>query len=191
MAEPPPHPGPLRPPSGEGELRKGIEPKWQGRKFADAIVVLGCPAPGALKRRLEHGIQLFHEGAAPLLLLSGGGDGPVPEAEIMRQLALARGMPKSAFLVEPASRNTVENAREAARLLRSQGRNTVLLVSDRSHLPRAILLFRLTGLRVAGWAGVPPRSLLWETGAAIREFAALPGSLLRALFGADRAITTS
>ena len=101
----------------------------------------------------------------------------------MRQLALAQGMLKSAFLVEPASRNTVENAREAARLLRPQGRNTVLLVSDRSHLPRAILLFRLTGLRVAGWAGVPPRSLLWETGAAIREFAALPGSLLRALFG--------
>jgi len=82
-----------------------------------------------------------------LLLLSGGGDGPVPEAEIMRQLALAQGMLKSAFLVEPASRNTVENAREAARLLRPQGRNTVLLVSDRSHPPRhpAVPTYRIAG----------------------------------------------
>ena len=136
-------------------------------------------------------MRLYHEGAAPLLLLSGGGAGPVPEAEIMRELALARGMPETALLVEPASRNTVENAREAARLLRPRGRNSVLLVTNRSHLPRATLLFRVTGLRVTGWAGVPPRSLLWETGAAIREFAALPCSLLRALFQADRAITTS
>ena len=162
-----------------------------GHPIADAIVVLGCPAPDALKRRLERGMRLYHDRAAPLLLLSGGGAGPMPEAEIMRELALARGMPKSALLVEPASRNTVENAREAARLLRPECRNSVLLVSDRAHLPRAALLFRLAGLRVAGRAGIPPRSLLWETGAAIRECAALPGSLLRALFQADRAITTS
>lgn len=135
-------------------------------------------------------MRLYHEGAASLLLLSGGGAGPMPEAEIMRELALAQGVPKRALLVEPASRNTVENALEVAKLLRPQGRNSVLLVSDRSHLPRAALLFRLAGLRVAGWAGVRPRSLLRETGAAIRECAVLPWSLLRALVQADRAVTT-
>jgi uncharacterized SAM-binding protein YcdF (DUF218 family) len=153
-------------------------------------VVLGCPSRSVLKKRLERGMRLYHEGAASLILLSGGGAGPVPEAEIMRELALARGVPNSALLVEPASRNTVENAREVARLLRPQGRNSVLLVSDRSHLPRAVLLFRLAGLRVAGWAGIRPRSLLWETGAAMRECAALPWSLLCALLQADQAITT-
>ena len=150
-------------------------------RSADAIVVLGCRGSAGLTRRLDRGIDLFRKGAAPLLLLSGGGTGRVPEAEIMRRMALARGVPDPALLVEPGSRDTVENAWGAARLLRSQGRRSVLLVSDRAHLPRAALLFRLAGLRVAGWAGVPPPSIQWEIGAAIRECAALPKSLVRAL----------
>jgi uncharacterized SAM-binding protein YcdF (DUF218 family) len=121
-----------------------------------------------------------------LLLLSGGGSGPMPEAEFMQQIALAGGVPETALLVEPRSRNTVENAREAARLLRPRGGREVLLVSDRPHLLRAALLFRLAGLRVAGRAGVRPRSMLWEAGAAVRECLAFPGSLLRALLHARR-----
>jgi uncharacterized SAM-binding protein YcdF (DUF218 family) len=153
-------------------------------------VVLGCPASPALIRRLECGIRLYREGAAPLLLLSGGGSGPVTEAEIMQQIALSRGMPERALLVETRSDNTVENAREAARLLRPRGVREVLLVSDRSHLPRAAMLFHLAGLRVAGWAGVRPRSMLWEAAAVIRECLALPRSLARALRHARRAASS-
>jgi uncharacterized SAM-binding protein YcdF (DUF218 family) len=138
-------------------------------------------------RRLDRGIRLYRERAAPLLLLSGGGAGLVPEADIMCEIALARGVPERALLVERQSRNTVENAREAAQLLQSHDGHSVLLVSDRSHLLRAALLFRLAGLRVAGWAGVPPQSLLWEMAAAIRECVAFPRSLFRALLRADRA----
>ena len=119
-------------------------------------------------------------------MLSGGGSGPVPEAEIMQQIALSHGVPERALLVETQSDNTVENAREAARLLRPRGVREVLLVSDRSHLPRAALLFHLAGLRVTGWAGVRPRSMLWEAGAVIRECLAFPGSLARALRRARR-----
>jgi uncharacterized SAM-binding protein YcdF (DUF218 family) len=117
-------------------------------------------------------------------VLSGGGAGPVPEAEIMRHRALARGLPETALLIEPRSRNTVENARETARLLHARGLRSVLLVSDRVHLPRAALLFRLAGLRVAGRAGVPPPSIQWEIGTAIRELVALPRSLVRAMLHA-------
>jgi uncharacterized SAM-binding protein YcdF (DUF218 family) len=143
--------------------------------------VLGCRPSAALTRRLNHAIGLFEAGAAPLLLLSGGGTGPVPEAEIMRQQALARGVPDVALLVEPRSRNTVENARETSRLLLPRNGRRVLLVSDRAHLPRAALLFRLAGLRVTGWAGVRAPSILSELDAAVREFVALPRSLARAL----------
>ncbi|HWZ69187.1 MAG TPA: YdcF family protein, partial [Stellaceae bacterium] len=94
--------------------------------------MLGCRPPAGLTRRLNHGIYLFRAGVAPLLLLSGGGSGPVPEAEIMRRIAIARGVPEAALLVEPGSRDTVENAREAARLRwRPRGGRFVLLVSDR------------------------------------------------------------
>lgn len=151
---------------------------------ADAIVVLGCRGRAVLNRRLDLAIRLFDRGAAPLLVLSGGGFGPVPEAENMRRAAIARGVPEPALLIDPVSCNTCENARETARLLRRRGLNSVFLVSDRAHLPRAAFLFRLAGLRVAGRAGVSPGSVRQEAVAALRELAALPWSLLRAVFTA-------
>jgi uncharacterized SAM-binding protein YcdF (DUF218 family) len=147
---------------------------------ADAIVVLGCRGPAALLRRLEIGIRLYEAGTAPLLVLSGGGSGPLPEAEVMRQAAVAHGVSETAMLVDTVSRDTVENAREAARLLSARELRSVLLVSDRVHLPRATLLFRLAGLRVAGRAAVPAYSLRRAASAALREIFAMPWSLLRA-----------
>jgi uncharacterized SAM-binding protein YcdF (DUF218 family) len=135
-----------------------------------------------MRQRVDHGIRLFEAGAAPVLLLSGGGAGPMPEAEIMRGMALARGVPEAALLIEITSRDTVGNAREAARLLGAGGGRSVLLVSDRAHLPRAALLFRLAGLRIAGWAGLRPPSLRQELSGVLRECAALPWSLVRAVF---------
>src|SRR5271169_6400 len=96
---------------------------------ADAIVVLGCKPAARLRRRVERGVRLYQEGVAPVLLLSGGGSGPEPEAELMRGIALAYGVPQAALLIEPHSRDTVGNARETALLLRAHGLSTVVLVS--------------------------------------------------------------
>jgi uncharacterized SAM-binding protein YcdF (DUF218 family) len=156
-------------------------------RTADAIVVLGCRAPAALKRRLERGVELFQEQAAPLLVLSGGGAGPISEAEMMRDTALARGVPSAALLIEARSRSTRENARETARLLGSRGLTAVLLVSDRAHLPRATILFRLAGLKVAGWAAPPRHSIRWEVRLAMHELGALPRGLIRVLFKQESA----
>ncbi len=116
-----------------------------------------------------------------MLLLSGGGRGPEPEAEIMRRIALTGGVPQAALLIEPNSRDTLGNAREAALLLRTHGLRTVVLVSDRAHLRRAAPLFRLAGVAVAGRSGLRAPSLWPEIVATIREMAALPCSLVRAL----------
>jgi len=151
---------------------------------ADAIVVLGCRGSAALNRRLEIGIRLFESGAAPLLVLSGGGSGPLPEVEAMRRAAIAHGVPETALLIDPVSRDTLENARETARLLSARGLRSVLLVTDRAHLPRAAVLFRLAGMRVAGQAGVPARSRWREAAGSFREIIALPWSLLRAVLSA-------
>jgi uncharacterized SAM-binding protein YcdF (DUF218 family) len=153
---------------------------WRSLPKADAIVVLGCKS-ARLRRRVECGVRLYREGAAPVLLLSGGGRGPEPEAEIMRRIALTGGVPPAALLIEPNSRDTVGNARETALLLRTHGLRTVVLVSDHAHLPRAALLFRLAGVAVASRSGVRAPSPLREIVATIREMAALPCSLVRAL----------
>jgi uncharacterized SAM-binding protein YcdF (DUF218 family) len=149
---------------------------------ADAIVVLGCKSAARLRRRVECGVRLYREGVAPVLVLSGGGNGPEPEAELMRGMALAHGVPQAALLIEANSRDTVGNARETALLLRAHGLRTVVLVSDRAHLLRAAPLFRLAGVTVAGRSGLRAPSLPREIVAAIREMAALPCSLVHALF---------
>jgi len=62
---------------------------------ADAIVVLGCRVDNAglpserMRRRMALAVALYRDGAAPLIVLSGGGLGPVAEAAAMRDLALA------------------------------------------------------------------------------------------------------
>ena len=120
---------------------------------------------------------MFRQGAAPVLVLSGGGTGVVPEAEVMGDLARAAGVPEAALLVEPHSRNTFENARETARLLHARGLRTVILVSDRVHLPRAALLFRRAGLRVAGRAAAAPPAPLRELMLGLREAGAFARTL--------------
>ena len=145
-------------------------------------MVLGCRPSARLRRRVGRGVQLWREGRAPVLLLSGGGRGPVPEAEIMRCLAMAGGVPPAALLIEPVSRNTLGNARQTARLLRAHGLRSVVLVSDRAHLPRAAMLFRLAGIAVTGRSGVRAGSLPGEIGQVLREAVVLPWSLAQAIW---------
>ena len=148
-------------------------------------MVLGCrlrdgrPTP-ALARRVACGIACWQEGAAPKLLFTGGGEG-MSEAAAMAALAAAASVPEDAILLETDARNTVENAQKSARLLRGAGLSRVLLVSDRYHLPRAGLLFRMAGLVIVATAHPPPRRAREEALPWLREGAALPISLLRML----------
>ena len=131
--------------------------------MADAVVVLGAAlaAPGvggpALLRRLEHGVGEFFARRAAYLLVSGGVVGPPPaEAEVMRDLALARGVPGERIVVEPCARNTFENALYVGRIMRERDWRHVIVVTDAAHLPRALFVFRRLGLEVEG-SGVPRR----------------------------------
>lgn len=126
---------------------------------ADAVVVLGgrlmpdgrCGPASA--RRVRRGIELHAAGAAPLLVLSGGGSRPCAEAVAMKAVALEAGIPEEAIRIEPHSMNTFENAREVARMLAPDGLHRIILVTDAYHLPRARFLFRAVGLKVT--ASVP------------------------------------
>ncbi len=146
---------------------------------ADAIVVLGCRVDAAglpserMRRRMALAVALYRDGAAPLIVLSGGGLGPVAEAAAMRDLALAAGIPAAALLLEPDSRDTLANAVNTARLLKALGKRRVVLVTDRLHLPRAALLFRRAGLDIVGVAGVPARSIRKALAAVFYEIAGL------------------
>ena len=136
----------------------------------------GSPSP-ALERRVRHGIALVQAGRAAALLMTGGG--VRPEAPVMRDLAVAAGVPADRVHVEARARNTIENALFSAPLIRAAGWRRLLVVTDSFHRPRAAYIFRRFGLDVAV-AGVRPEqpSGQWWL-AHLREAVALPWTMLR------------
>lgn len=65
----------------------------------------------------------------------------------MRDLLLADGVPAQAIHLEGRSRNTHENILLARPILESLGTRDVVIVTDRTHAPRARLIARGLGLR--------------------------------------------
>lgn len=120
---------------------------------AGAIVVLGAaqyvgrPSP-VLRARLDHAIALWHQGMAPLLIVTGGrgrGD-TTTEAAVGRRYAVQRGVPASAILLETEGRTTSQSMAGIAALMGNRSRKDVLMVSDPFHMFRLIILARRHGL---------------------------------------------
>jgi uncharacterized SAM-binding protein YcdF (DUF218 family) len=128
---------------------------------AEAIVILGGAIKPAIPPRpwidvMEsgdraiYGAQLYKEGKAPLLILSGGridwkGGGP-PESADMAKLVEALGVPSTAILQDPDSLNTYENAVNVKAILQDQGINRILLVTSAMHMPRSLRIFQKQGI---------------------------------------------
>lgn len=126
---------------------------------AQAIVVLGggsyrgAPEYGGdtvnrhSLERLRYGARLARRTGLPLLVTGGAPFGGRPEAEAMQE-ALQVDFGLSARWVEPASRDTAENAAFSAPLLKAAGIARIALVTHAWHMPRARLLFEREGLTV-------------------------------------------
>ena len=129
----------------------------------DAIVVLGggvWPVSGTLvypdltyaADRIWHAARLYHAGKAPLIIASGGKVWPryqqQSEAEAMRVVLNAFGVPDSGIVMESNSRNTRQNAAFTAKLAIRQGIRRVLLVTSLRHMRRAESAFRSVGIEV-------------------------------------------
>lgn len=130
----------------------------------DVAIVLGAkvlpdgsPSP-ALARRVAHAVALARAGTVGTLLMSGGPvRHAVPEAQVMRDLALGAGLPPEMVHIEERSFSTITNARFTAPMVAAQGWRRVLVVTDSYHLPRALYIFRRHGLTVTGSGARPER----------------------------------
>ncbi len=115
----------------------------------DAIIVLGHPAdsdgnptPGQLARVTE-GVREYERGVAPRLILTGGAvRNQFVEARVMARSAEAQGIPRSAIFLDQQSRDTIQNACYAERIMKAHGWRSAEVVSSGSHLPRAALIFK-------------------------------------------------
>ena len=107
---------------------------------AGAIIVMGAaqydgtPSP-VFESRLQHGLDLYEEGLADRLVVTGGrqeGD-RFTEAESGANWLRARGVPDEALRLEVDGSNSYEQLAASANFLAGEGVREVLVVSDPFH----------------------------------------------------------
>ena len=129
---------------------------------ADAIIVL----EGDGFARIPHGAQLFREGWAPVVVLSGANDTPPHSIIVSKMLPhlLEAGVPREAVILEEKSQNTREQGVEIIRMARERGWKRIILVASHYHQYRAYLTF-LKALQESGYElaliNSPARDLSW------------------------------
>ena len=123
------------------------------RRPVDAIIVLGAaqyngrPSP-VLRARLDHAFELYREGYAPLIVVTGGvgrGD-TTSEAIVGRRYLVAREVPAEDVVAQPVGRSTRTSMTAVGEWMRGRGLHRVLLVSDPFHMFRLRLEARRTAL---------------------------------------------
>ena len=121
---------------------------------ADAIVVFGAaeyygrPSP-VLNARLQHALDLYQRGLAPLLICLGGGADPqYSEGAVGQDFFLTHGVPDSRIIAETTSSDTEESIDRLAAIARENHLQTILVVSDGTHMFRIQQLSQAQGLHV-------------------------------------------
>lgn len=123
---------------------------------AAAIVVLGggtaagnLPLPQGWER-LHTAAELYADGWAPVVVLSGGGTSSVSEAEIYANAASWLGIDRPAMVIEPLSQRTADHGLALRGFVLPDGRRLesdtpLLVVTSAYHSRRALLSFARGG----------------------------------------------
>lgn len=121
---------------------------------ADAIAVFGAaeyngrPSP-VLAARLQHALDLYRRGLAPVLITLGGGKDPqASEGGVGRDFFLSHGVPDDRIIAETTSSNTEESVARLAAIARENHMATIIAVSDGTHLFRIQQLCAAQGMHV-------------------------------------------
>ncbi len=130
---------------------------------AEAIVVLGAaqyngePSP-VLQARLDHAADLFDQGLAPVVAVTGGrraGDSAT-EASASAGYLIRAGVPESSLRLESGGENSWQSLAATARFLRQEDIENVILVSSPYHALRTERIAEEVGLH--GHASPTPNS---------------------------------
>ena len=123
---------------------------------ADCIMVLGCgiedeetPSP-MLKDRLDVGIELYKQGVAPKLLLTGdNGTQEHNEIHVMLKYAKDAGVPEKDIFCDHAGLSTYDSMYRAGSIFNAE---RVMVVTQTYHQYRALYIGDKLGLEVMGVA---------------------------------------
>jgi vancomycin permeability regulator SanA len=122
----------------------------------DCIIVLGClvrpsgKPSDMLADRLRRGVELYENGAAPKILMSGDhGQKEYNEVQTMKQYALDAGIESSDIFMDHAGFCTYDSIYRAKEIF---GAKKIIIVSQEYHLHRALLIARKLGVEAVGVA---------------------------------------
>lgn len=155
----------------------------------DAIVVLGAaqydgrPSP-QLAARLDHVVELWDQGFAPLIITSGGkqpGD-RFTEAEASRNYLVDRGVPATA-IVQVGGTNSYETLLAVRDAVVQRSGESVLLVTDPYHSLRVRMISQELGL--TAYVSPTRTSPVVGTGAFLREMREAAGVAVGRIIGFD------
>ncbi len=125
-------------------LAIGWTARQHARPTSDTIMVLGSAqyngVPSSIfEARLEHAVELWNQGVAPVIVTVGGKqDGDAfTEADAGADYLAAAGVPSDALLAVPEGDNTVDSIRAAALVFDQRGWSSTVLVTDPWHAMRA------------------------------------------------------
>ena len=146
---------------------------------ADAIVVFGAaeysghPSP-VLRARLDHALEVFHRGMAPVVITTGGAaaDPTFSEGGVGRDYLMHRGIPERSLIAETQGRDTSESAVRVGVIMRANGLHSCVAVSDAYHVFRIRKLLEHEGIAPVYVAPRPdsrPRSTWQREVAVLRE----------------------
>jgi vancomycin permeability regulator SanA len=120
---------------------------------ADVAIVLGNtvnpdgqPSP-RLKSRLNKAVELYSQGLVPNLIVSGGvGREGFDEAEVMKRYLINQGVPPNRVVVDSFGSSTCQTAKNSSRLMKEEGWESAIVVTQYFHVSRTKLALRRNGV---------------------------------------------
>ena len=120
----------------------------------DCIIVLGCQVRDdgtlshMLRDRLMRGLEVYHAGVAPKLLMSGDhGRKEYDEVNAMKQYAIENGVPSEHVFMDHAGFSTYETVYRAKEIFEA---DKVIIITQEYHLYRALYIADKLGLEAYG-----------------------------------------
>jgi vancomycin permeability regulator SanA len=133
---------------------KILSPEEAGSLDADCILILGAGVWGnsipsyLLEDRLLQGIALFNAGASDRIIMSGDhGREDYDEVNVMKQFAIAKGIPSENIFMDHAGFSTYESLYRARDVF---GAKKIIIVTQKYHMYRALYVAGKLGLDAHG-----------------------------------------
>ena len=161
-----------------------VNEEYSNLEDIDCILVLGAGIWGnrpshMLEDRLLQGIELYKNGIAPKIIMSGDhGRVEYDEVNVMKDFAIGEGIPSEDIFMDHAGFSSYESIYRAKEIFEAK---KVVIVTQKYHLYRVLYIANSLGLEAYG-VGADPRQYVGATYRELREILARNKDFVKCIF---------